>query len=48
MEKKKNFSFSEKKNNAIKSLNEVECFLNKSNFISKYLRLYKIIKNNKK
>lgn len=47
MEKKKKINFSEKRKNALKSLNEVEYFLNKSELISKYLKLYKIIKNNK-
>ena len=37
-------SFKNYKNNTIKSLNEVECFLRNFNDFSKYIKLYKILK----
>ncbi len=43
-EKKKKFDFNKKKENTIKSLNEVETFLRNFKNISKYIKLYKIIK----
>lgn len=42
--KKKKFDFKSYKKNTIKSLNEVEFFLNNFKNFSKYLKLYKIIK----
>ena len=42
---KKIFNFKEKKNNTIKSLNEVEFFLNDFKNFKKYLHLYKFFKN---
>lgn len=42
--KKKKFDFNKKKENTIKSLNEVECFLRNFKNMSKYIKLYKIIK----
>lgn len=42
--KKKKFNLNEKKNNTIKSLSEVECFLRNFKKFSKYVKLYKIIK----
>ncbi len=42
--KKKNFNFNQKKENAIKSLKEVECFLRSTNKITEYLKLYKTLK----
>ena len=42
--KNKKFDFNQKKNNTIKSLSEVECFLRNFKKISKYIKLYKIIK----
>lgn len=41
---KKNFNFELYKNNAIKSLNDVEYFLNNFNNFIKYIKLYKILK----
>lgn len=41
---KKNFNFKLYKNNTIKSLNEVEYFLNNFNNFIKYVKLYKILK----
>ena len=41
---KKKFNFNLYKKNTIKSLNEVEFFLNNFGRISKYLKLYKILK----
>lgn len=41
---KKNFNFNLYKNNTIKSLNEVEYFLNNFNNFIKYIKLYKILK----
>ena len=43
--KKSSFNFKEKKNNTIKSLNEVEFFLNDFKNFKKYLHLYKFFKN---
>ena len=42
--KKSSFNFKEKKNNTIKSLNEVEIFLNDFKNFKKYLHLYKFFK----
>ncbi len=42
--KRKKFDFNKKKENTIKSLNEVECFLKNMKNISKYIKLYKLIK----
>ncbi len=42
--KKKKFDFNKKKENTIKSLNDVELFLRNFKNISKYIKLYKIIK----
>ena len=42
--KKKKIDFKEKKNNICKSLDEVELFLNNIKDISKYLKLYKLLK----
>ena len=42
--KKKKFDFNKKKENTIKSINEVESFLRNFKNMSKYLKLYKIIK----
>ena len=41
---KKKFIFKLYKNNTIKSLNEVEYFLNNFNNFIKYVKLYKILK----
>lgn len=41
---KKIFNFKLYKNNTIKSLNEVEYFLNNFNNFIKYVKLYKILK----
>ena len=41
---KKKFNFKLYKNNTIKSLNEVEYFLNNFNNFIKYVKLYKILK----
>lgn len=41
---KKKFNFSEKKNNTIKSLSEVECFLQNLKKINKLKNLYKFLK----
>ena len=45
--KSKKFDFHQKKNNTIKSLKEVECFLRDSNKFSKIINLYHFMKNNK-
>ncbi len=42
--KKNKFDFSKKKENTIKSISEVELFLRNFKNISKYIKLYKIIK----
>ena len=42
--KKKKFNFNEKKKNTIKSLNEVEYFLNDFKRFKRYLYLYKFFK----
>lgn len=42
--KNKKIDFKEKKDNLCKSLNEVELFLNNIKDISKYLKLYKLLK----
>lgn len=42
--KKKKFDFNKKKENTIKSINEVESFLRNFKNMSKYIKLYKIIK----
>lgn len=42
--KKKKFDFIKYKTNTINSLNEVENFLRNFNNLSKYLKLYKILK----
>lgn len=42
--KKKKFNFNEKKKNTIKSLKEVECFLNDFNRFKRYMHLYKFFK----
>lgn len=42
--KKKKFDFNKKKENTIKSINEVEMFLRNFKNMSKYIKLYKIIK----
>ncbi len=42
--KNKNFCFKDYKNNTIKSLNEVECFLNNLDKASKYIHLYKFLR----
>ena len=41
---KKKFDFNEKKNNTIKSLNDVEFFLNDFHNFKKYVHLYKFFK----
>lgn len=41
---KKKFNFSEKKNNTIKSLSEVECFLRNLKKIKKGINFYKLLK----
>lgn len=41
---KKKFDFLLYKNNTIKSLNEVECFLRNIKNLSNYIKLYKILK----
>ena len=47
MKKKEKLSFKDKKNNVINSIKEVECFLRKSGKFADYLKICKIIKNNK-
>ncbi|MBR2241032.1 MAG: hypothetical protein IJ890_06615 [Clostridia bacterium] len=42
--KKNKFDFNKKKENTIKSISEVELFLRNFKNISKYIKLYKIIK----
>lgn len=42
--KSKKFDFNQKKNNTIKSLKEVECFLRDTNKFSKIINLYKFLK----
>ena len=42
--KNKKFDFKKKKDNICKSLSEVELFLNNTKDISKYLKLYKLLK----
>ena len=42
--KKKKFNFNEKKKNTIKSLNEVEYFLNDFRRFKRYIHLYKFFK----
>lgn len=44
LSKKKKINFSQKKENTIKSLNDVEYFLNNFKKLSKVIKLYKIIK----
>ena len=44
LNKNKKINFKEAKNNICKSLDEVELFLNNINDISKYLKLYKLLK----
>lgn len=41
---KKKFDFKSYKKNTIKSLNEIEYFLNNFQNIAKYIKLYKILK----
>lgn len=41
---KKTFNFKLYKKNTIKSLNDVEYFLNNFNHLFKYIKLYKILK----
>lgn len=41
---KKSFNFSNYKKNTIKSLNEIEYFLNNFEKFSRYIKLYKILK----
>lgn len=41
---KKHFDFCKYKNNTIKSLNDVECFLCNFNRFTNYIKLYKILK----
>lgn len=43
-EKKSNFDFKTKKENTLRSLKEVECFLNDFKRISKHIKLYKLLK----
>ena len=40
----KKFNFKQKKKNTINSLNEVEHFLRNSKKLSKYLKMYKLLK----
>ncbi len=42
--KKNKFTFSEKKENTLKSLSEVEFFLRDFNRFKNYIKLYKILK----
>ncbi len=42
--KKKSFDFNTCKKNTIKSLNEIECFLNNFHDVFRYIKLYKILK----
>lgn len=42
--KDKKFNFSQKKDNTIKSLSEVECFLRDFKKFKNYIKLYKILK----
>lgn len=44
LNKKKKINFSQKKENTIRSLNDVEYFLNNFKKLSKAIKLYKIIK----
>lgn len=41
---KNKINFGQMKNNTIRSLNEVECFLNNFNNFWRYIKLYKILK----
>ena len=43
--KKRKFDFKSKKENTLKSLNEVEHFLNDYKHFSKYIKMYKFFKN---
>ena len=40
----KKFNFNKKKNNTLKSLSEVECFLKDFSKFKNYIKLYKILK----
>ena len=45
LSKKKNFDFKTKKENTLKSLNEVEHFLNNYKYFAKYIKMYKLFRH---